>query len=82
MGRTYAGILGPLAFSTVLSRTLVNGSANPAALQTATVCLFVFAAIGYVAGQVAETIIGDVVRARFDEELASRDEGAEASASA
>ena len=82
MGRTYAGILGPLAFSTVLSRALINGSTSLVALQTATLCLFVFAAIGYVAGQIAQTIVSDVVRARFDEELASRDEAAEASASA
>ena len=82
MGRTYAGILGPLAFSTVLSRALISGSTSLVALQTATLCLFVFAAIGYVAGQIAQTIVSDVVRARFDEELASPDEAAEASASA
>jgi len=82
MGRMYAGILGLLAFSTVLTRTLIDGTTGVVALQTATVCLFAFAAIGYFAGQIADSIVGDVVHTRFDEELAAREEAAEAKGSA
>jgi hypothetical protein len=74
MGRTYAGILGPLAFTTVLARTLIDQNASLATLQAATCCLFVFAAIGYVAGRIADSIVGDLVRTRLNEELAARKE--------
>lgn len=81
MGRTYAGILGPLAFATILARSLIDGGGSVETLSTALACLFGFAAIGYVAGQIAESIVWEAVRARFNKEMATREQAAEADGS-
>ncbi|MCU0960308.1 MAG: hypothetical protein MUF48_09405 [Pirellulaceae bacterium] len=57
MGRAYAGILGPLAFVTVVARCLVRGGDTVAAVGTASVMLFVFSALGYIIGSVAERTV-------------------------
>lgn len=62
MGRTYAGILGPLALAVVVARTLVHGGAIEANLLSAWLALLIFAAIGFFVGQWAEWIVGDSVR--------------------
>ena len=69
MGRTYAGILGVTAFATVVARGILGGGSLEATLQGACGCLFVFAAIGFVAGQMAALIVSDSVRAKFATEL-------------
>jgi hypothetical protein len=69
MGRSYAGILGPLAFATAVARGLVEGHGAEATLQTACLALFAFAALGYVLGRVAALIVDDSVRAAFRVEL-------------
>ncbi|MDA1054994.1 MAG: hypothetical protein O3C40_31610 [Planctomycetota bacterium] len=79
MGRTYAGILGPLAFTTILARSMIDTSSVESTMMLATVCLFLFAGIGYLAGQVADSIVLDAVKANFDKELQAR-EAAEANA--
>ena len=76
MGRMYAGVLGPLAFTTILARSLVHGSGAEATLKTAILCLFAFTVIGYVAGRIADSIVIDSVRARFQEELQTRETAA------
>ena len=68
MGRAYAGILGPLAFGTVVARGLVQGSSVESTLEMACICLFVFAVIGWLVGGVAGQIVDDSVRARFASE--------------
>jgi len=78
MGRTYAGILGPLAFTVILARSLIGGGSLDATLMFATACLFLFAALGYVAGSIAEAIVLEAVKARFDKELKGREAGARA----
>jgi len=70
MGRIYAGILGPVAFATVLGRSLVDGGGVDSTVKIAIACLFVFAGIGYLAGSVADSIVRDSVRARLELEMA------------
>jgi AAA+ superfamily predicted ATPase len=74
MGRTYAGILGSLAFSTVVLRGAIAGLSAPSTLLTATISLFAFAGIGWIAGSLAETIVDEAVRSRFQTELAAAEE--------
>lgn len=57
MGRAYAGILGPLAVVTVVARCLVHGGETGAAVGTASLLLFVFSALGYIIGSVAERTV-------------------------
>jgi hypothetical protein len=71
MGRTYAGVLGPIAFVTVLTRSLIGGGSADSTLSTAILCLFGFAALGFVVGQVAELVVWDAVRSRLHRELAN-----------
>jgi hypothetical protein len=71
MGRSYAGILGPLAFATAVARGLVEGQGAEATLQAACLAMFAFAALGYVLGRAAALIVDDSVRAGFRAELAS-----------
>jgi hypothetical protein len=79
MGRTYAGILGPLAFTTILARSVINTSSVESTMMLATICLFLFAGIGYLVGQVADSIVLEAVKANFNKELLVR-EAAEANA--
>jgi hypothetical protein len=65
MGRSYAGILGPIAFATVIVRGLLAGADVIATLKTATAALFLFAAVGYVAGRIAAGIVRDSVHAHY-----------------
>lgn len=71
MGRAYAGILGPLACGIILARGLVAGSSAEASLLAASGGLFLFAAIGYVAGHTAELLVRDSVRTQFQAALAA-----------
>jgi uncharacterized membrane protein len=71
MGRNYAGILGPVAFATIVARGLLDGSGLGPTLKLACLCLFGFAAAGYVIGQIGGRIIRESVRAQFDKELAT-----------
>lgn len=73
MGRTYAGILGPLAFTTTLARSVINNSSVESTLMFATLCLFLFAGIGYVVGRVADSIVLEAVNANFHHELHTRE---------
>ncbi len=67
MGRAYAGILGPLAFATILARSLIEGGNVEATLKVATLCLFLFAAIGFIVGQIAEMVVLESVKTRFEQ---------------
>lgn len=73
MGRIYAGILGPVAFATILGRSLVDGGAVDSTIKLATACLFAFAAIGYIAGSIADSIVTESVRTRFEIALRARE---------
>jgi hypothetical protein len=69
----YAGVLGPVAFATILARGLIDASAVETTLKIAICCLFAFAAIGYVAGRIADLMVVESVRARFQQELQARE---------
>jgi hypothetical protein len=70
MGRSYAGILGPLAFALVMARGLAAGSGVEGTLLAASAGLFLFAAIGYLIGQTAEHLVNDSVRTQFERAMA------------
>jgi hypothetical protein len=65
MGRAYAGILGPLAFALVSARGVLSGAGVDATLLAACAALFVFAGIGYLAGQTADYLVRESVRIQF-----------------
>jgi hypothetical protein len=69
VGRTYAGILGPTAFLTVLVRGWKSAGGVEATLLAAWLALMVFAAAGYVAGQIAAWIVSESVRKQVQDEL-------------
>ena len=69
MGRTYAGILGPLACGMLLARGLVAGAEASETMLAASAGLFLFAAIGYITGLVADQLIRDSVRTQFQAAL-------------
>ena len=77
MGRTYAGILGPVAFGVVIARGLLSGDVD-STLSAAPWALFIFAALGYVIGWIAETTITEAVEARFHAQLQAEETAASA----
>ena len=74
MGPSYAGILGPIAFVAMLARGLIEGSSANSVLISASVCLVTFAAIGYVTGRLADQIVLESVKQRFDKEMKVREQ--------
>ncbi len=71
MGRSYAGILGSLAFALVTVRGAISGWALEPTLLSASASLFVFGALGYLAGQLAEFLVGQSVRTQFQAAMAA-----------
>ena len=71
MGRAYAGILGPLAFAISIARGVALGSGVEGTLLAASAALFVFATIGYFAGQTAELLVSESVRTQFQAAMAA-----------
>ena len=76
MARQYAGILGLLAFLTVLARAAVWGGDLTAAMQTALLALMAFAVLGGAIGGLAKFIVDDAARSRLKRELETRQEQA------
>lgn len=81
MGRKYAGILGWLAFALTLARGLVSGRLEPGLLWQAVAAMFGLAAVGWLAGTLAESLVSESVRVRFaaawQEQTAAADDSAE-----
>lgn len=73
MGRSYAGVLGPLAFATVLIRGALQAGGSESTLGTACLALWMFSAIGYVTGRIAEWIVEDSVTTKVSAELDAQD---------
>jgi hypothetical protein len=71
MGRAYAGILGSLSFAISIARGLAAGSGVEGTLLAASAALFVFGAIGYLAGQLADYLVKESVRVRFQAAMAN-----------
>ena len=72
MARTYAGILGPLAFFTVLARGILGGGGSETVLFDAWCSLLVFAVLGCVIGWFAERTVDESVNGRIAAELAAQ----------
>ena len=77
MGRIYAGTLGLVAFVTTLARGLLNGSATGSGMLYAAAAMFIFAAIGWIAGTIAETTVAEAVRRQFDAEVEANGQAAQ-----
>jgi hypothetical protein len=71
MGRSYAGILGPLAFMTEIARGVLRSAGTESTVMTAIGALFAFALIGFVLGELAGWIVNDAVRSRLAMEIAA-----------
>ena len=69
MGRSYAGILGLLAFATTVARGVLHQSSISSAMLVAAGCMFAFAGLGYVLGNIAEATIAEALKARFAAEM-------------
>jgi len=74
VGRIYSGILGPLAFLTVVARGFIHGASATSTLYWAWLALIAFAAAGYVAGAIAGRVVEDSVKATLAAELAANEE--------
>ena len=72
MGRTYAGILGFLAFQAVVVRGLLRSAGTEATLWQASLALFAFALLGYVAGELAGWIVEESVQERIAADAAAQ----------
>ncbi len=73
MGYSYAGILGPIAFATIIARGVMSGGDLGATIRMASLSLFAFAMVGFAIGQIADTIISTGVRRKLLAELAEND---------
>lgn len=73
MGPSYAGILGPIAFLTMLIRGVVGGSSANGVLVSSALSLVAFSAMGYVIGRLADHIVLESVRQRFNRDLKTRE---------
>jgi hypothetical protein len=71
MGRAYAGALGPLVCGLIVARSLIHGGGMEATILSACGGLFLFAGIGYVAGQLADLFVRESVRTQFQAALAT-----------
>ena len=69
MGPSYAGILGTLAYVIVILRGVLQGYAVEGTIKLSILLLFVFAAIGYVIGKIAESTIEDSIQVQLQREL-------------
>lgn len=71
MGQAYAGVLGLLACGLTLVRGLAAGAAPESTIAAACGSLFAFAAVGWIAGRLAERFTEESVRSRFQQALHS-----------
>lgn len=62
MGRAYGGILGVIAFLTVLGRGLFDGGGVETTMGTAVASLFVMTAVGAIAGRLAAWCVEESIR--------------------
>ena len=74
MGRTYAGVLGLLAFGLILARGLLLGAGAEGTLASACGGLFGFAVAGLLAGALADRFLSEAVKTRFQAALKSMDD--------
>ena len=68
MARSYAGILGLIAFVTVTFRSVIYGAGAEGTVVTAGVAMVVFAILGWIAGRIAEATVNESVRIEIQAE--------------
>jgi hypothetical protein len=73
VGRSYAGVLGLVAFVTMIARGLLAGGGSQTTLLSAWVALLLFAAIGHVIGRLASRIVQESVQDKVAAELAAHE---------
>ena len=73
MGRSYAGILGLIAFSFAIARGLFVGGETEGIVFHAWLSLLAFSAIGFVIGALAQGAIDESVRRRLADEMSARE---------
>ena len=71
MAKAYAGVLGLLACGLTLARGLLTGGGLESTLASACAALFGFAALGWIAGQLAGRFVEESVRAQYAATLRS-----------
>ena len=69
MGRQYAGVLGLIAFCVGITRGVIHDSSAESTIVNATLGMFLFAAIGWIVGKIAESTVLQSVRTQANEEL-------------
>lgn len=69
MARLFAGTLGPLAMLTITTSGLIHGRTSQSVASAAWMALFLFAAIGYVIGWIANRTVEDSVQAAISARL-------------
>ena len=74
MARHFSGILGSIAFSTVMLRAWLWGADLESAVGPALAALFAGGLIGFVGGKIAEQTIGESLRRRLLDQLNQRRE--------
>jgi hypothetical protein len=70
MGRSYAGILGLVAFATVVARGVLQQNGAASIFPLAAASLFLFAGLGYILGTIAAQAVAADLKARFQEQVA------------
>lgn len=77
MGRNYAGILGVIAFLTVLGRGLVGGDTVATTMRVAVCSLAAMAVVGAIIGRLGAWLVEESIRWRIHQELATEQRPAE-----
>ena len=70
MGRTYAGIVGLVAFSAMTFRGIASHRSLEGTIALACGSMFALAAVGFVVGELASWFVAESVQARISAEIA------------
>jgi hypothetical protein len=70
MGRVYAGILGPLAMAVMICRGIKDSAGVEGTLTMAIAALAIYAIVGAVLGQIAQSTVDESVRLKIEKQLA------------
>ncbi|HVX15850.1 MAG TPA: hypothetical protein VHC22_32000 [Pirellulales bacterium] len=73
MARSYGGILGLLAFTTVIARGCIHGGGADSTLFAAWLGLLIAYPLGCVVGALAERILLESIHVQFAAEIAARE---------
>ena len=73
MARTYAAILGMLAWGFILIRAGVRGWDLDESMGVALLACFVFALVGFLAGAIGEMLVNDSVRRQIQDAMSTWD---------